>query len=505
MVLASQACGGVYRVFRVTPRLQASNVDPNWSELFAISGPLRNMRVMADAELLATGPGSGEASLLTGLLSHEDIQLWRYGDDGPPRGTPHLTSASGQRVAVGWAVAQLAPPGASSSYTLAWVVGEHAFHAELVGEPSLAASTDSRTKAYEYLDPDQAAIRRTADAVAACAARQIHADLYVTNREYLHQLTRPIGQGVTFCTPRDALALVGLYLRTQGEFLTWKDPGSNAVHRLDKRTYFWVGARELLSEGWRWYAACVGHAVGQDLTSDAHDLTYLGGAVFQRITRVLQARDNLLRAMNCKQDNNVAEDAMIALDTCLIFLMGALDASARVAHRVLGLPPGKVREAGWQRRDWLRSVEAVAPVLAEVAADTPGSDIVTILSRLRNTVHAAGLQALAIGPRGHREGTLAGLTCREGNQVLDAADRQGGRGVWGLQNLVEGRLHFDPGVLLEQLLPRVIGVMNKIMAATPVEQLARVSLKADDSLPPGDQDPAFGKQERQSIRWQLGM
>ena len=92
-----------------------------------------------------------------------------------------------------------APPGSLTTHTLAWAVNQLPFHADLVGEPVLAASTDSRARAYETLDPDQAIARRTADAVAACAARQIEADLYVTNREYLHQLTRPIGHGRSSC------------------------------------------------------------------------------------------------------------------------------------------------------------------------------------------------------------------------------------------------------------------------------------------------------------------
>ena len=312
---------------------------------------------MADAELLGGVPNSGSVeNLLAGLLTHEDIQLWRYRDDGPPPGTPQPTSTSGQRVAVGWAVTKPAPPGGSATHTLAWSVGQQAFHADLVGEPVLAASTDSRTTAYKMLDPDQAAARRAADAVAACAARQIKADLYITNREYLHRLTRPIGRGVTFCTPREALALVGLYLRIQGEFLIWKDQSSGTAYPFDKGLYYWVGARELLPAGWRWYAACVAHSEGQDQTADARDLTYLGRAVFQRITRVLQARDELLRAMNCKQDNNVAEDALTSLDTCLVFLMGALDAVARIAHHVLGLRPDQAHHAGWQRSRWLQDV-----------------------------------------------------------------------------------------------------------------------------------------------------
>ncbi len=78
------------------------------------------------------------------------------------------------------------------------------------------------------------------------------------------------------------------------------------------------------------------HPCAAGMAPGADDLTYLGSAVF-RIMRTLQARDDLLRAMNRKQDIDIAEDALIALDTCLVFPMGALDAAARVAHRVLGL------------------------------------------------------------------------------------------------------------------------------------------------------------------------
>ena len=458
---------------------------------------------MVDAELLGGAPGSWTVeNLLAGLLTHEDIQFWRYRDDGPPPGTPQLTSTSSQRVAVGWAVAKPAPPGSSATHTLAWSVDKQAFHTELVGEPVLAASTDSRTKAYETLDPDQAVARRAADAVAACAARQIKADLYITSREYLHRLTRPIGQGVTFCTPREALAFVGLYLRTQGEFLIWKDQRSGTPYRFDKGLYYWVGARELLPAGWRWFTACVAHAAAQGWTPDAHDLTYLGGAVFQRITRVLQARDDLLRAMNCKQDNNVAEDALTALDVCLVFLMGALDAAARIAHRVLGLRPDHVHRAGWQRGGWLQDVAAKEPSLAAVA--TAGADTLTILSRLRNTVHEAGLPALAVGLPGRREGTLVGLPRADSDRILEAADRRGGREAWGLQERLPGRLHAEPGVLLERLLPSVIELLNELMTATPVEELG-VSLKPEDRVPPRGRGDAFGELERHSIRWQLGL
>jgi len=126
-----------------------------------------------------------------------------------------------------------------------------------------------------------------------------------------------------------------LYLRSQGTFLIGKDPGSKSTYSFNQGLYYWVGTRELLPEGWRWFKACVDH---DSAAQGPSDLIYLGGAVFQRVARVLRARDDLQRAMNQAQDNDVADDALTALDTCLVFLMGAIDAAARVAHAVLGLP-----------------------------------------------------------------------------------------------------------------------------------------------------------------------
>ena len=267
--------------------------------------------------------------------------------------------------------------------------------------------------------------------------------------------------------------------------------------------FYWVGARELLPAGWRWFSACVEHAHSLGSAHGLDDLVYLGGAVFQRITRVLQIRDDLLRAMNRRQDNDTAEDALIVLDVCLIFLMGAVDATARVAHRVLGLPPGGSYQAKWQNPSWLNSVATVAPALAaNVAASIPGHDALTILRLLRNSVHETGLTAMGIGLPGLREGTLIGLPSADRERILAAADRLGGRTEWGLRELIPGRLHAEPDLLLERLLPAVIELLNELMATTPVENLSGVSLTPEKHSPP--RDSPFGERERSSVRWQLG-
>jgi hypothetical protein len=209
--------------------------------------------------------------------------------------------------------------------------------------------------------------------------------------------------------------------------------------------------------------------------------------------------------MNRRQDNDVAEDALIALDTCLIFLMGAMDATARVAHRVLSLPPNGVYQAKWQNHSWLASVAAEAPPLTAIVADsTPGHDALTILRLLHNSVHEAGLTAMGVGLPGRREETLAGLPGADRARIVAAADRNGGRAEWGLRELIPGRLHAEPAILLERLLPATIKLLNELMAATPVEDLSGVSLTPEKHAPPQDRNSPFGERERLSIRWQLG-
>jgi hypothetical protein len=92
-----------------------------------------------------------------------------------------------------------------------------------------------------------------------------------------------------------------------------------------------------------------------------------------------------------------------------------------------------------------------------------------------------GLTAMGVGLPGRREETLAGLPDADGARILAAADRNGGRAEWGLRELIPGRLHAEPAVLLERLLPAIIKLLNELMAATPVEDLSGVSLTPENT------------------------
>jgi hypothetical protein len=138
-------------------------------------------------------------------------------------------------------------------------------------------------------------------------------------------------ESVAVARPADALTLVSLDLRWRGEYYVWASADGRDTSKFNRGLFYWVGTRELLPAGWRWFSACIEHdaAVGSD------NLTSLGGSVFQRVSRACSQRDALHRALSRLQDNDIAADALAALDSTSLMLSAALDATARVAHRRL--------------------------------------------------------------------------------------------------------------------------------------------------------------------------
>lgn len=460
---------------------------------------------MVDADLLPDDFSWTPTGLLAGLLTHDLIQLYRYADDGPPAAVPWTANRWGDGEHVkGWAVLGEHDP-SYGIWPVQWADKDSVTGGAVSGNATEVAERDESTAAYGELSPEEAARRRRADALAAQVAETIQADVYITERPYLHALTWSLAQPVSFLCPEAALRFLSLYLRAQRQFYIYKWQGGSST--VNRGLFYWIGTREFLPAAWRWFSACVQHSQG----GRPDQLLYTGQSALQRVDRALELRDQVHIALNQPQDNDVAEDALVAFDSCLVFLMGALDAVARVAHETLGLPEKQRRNAGWQRRDWLKLVTAAAPELATlVTPGSPGAAALTVLTTLRNTVHSAGLTAVGIGTAtAQREGTLinlaSGIDEAETEQLLTAMDALGGRQKWGLERSLPGLQLVDPGILLEQLFLRVIQLLDELMAATPVESLAGVALTAAQAAPPPDPRGTFSEHNRQSIHWQLGL
>jgi hypothetical protein len=329
------------------------------SALFEERPSLRKLVVLADDDLLAS-PSDATLSpgvVLTGLLTHPYVTLLRYRDGGPPSDTPRREygpPVARQSAAEGWA--ELEPEERAGIRGLVYTRASGVTHAGVLGSRTVFARRDISSPAYANLDPTDAADRRERDALALGVAEAAHADLLITQRPYLlAEGLRPLG--VTVCTPSEALAIVGLYLRSQNAYVIWRGSEGIGSFGMNKGLYYWVGTRELLTAAWRWFTACVQESHG----SGDGTLLDLGQSLLTRVQRVLEARDRFHRVFNLPQNNDAASEALTGLDSALVLLMGAVDSSARVAHLVLGLP-GDARNAGWQRsRIWLPQVAAAEP------------------------------------------------------------------------------------------------------------------------------------------------
>ncbi|MDF3292353.1 hypothetical protein [Streptomyces silvisoli] len=454
---------------------------------------------MADADCLVSndsGPWSPEL-VLSGLLTHEFVKLYRYADDGPAADLPRKKYGPFTKAVPGW-VELLAADAGAHVRQLTYADSESAGRGGIIGNRAQIAQADVAAKSYQELGEATACVRREADSLAAQAAETVHADLFITERPYLRESKIPYG--VTVCTPQEALALIGLYLRMQGLYITYRGPDGRGTYSMNKGLYYWVGTRELLPAAWRWFAACVQHSIGVgDQT-----LINLGGSLLRRLQTALQNRDELHRSLNLEQNNDTALEILDRLDVILVSLMGAIDVAARVAHHALDLQSG-IYAAAWQKKNWLKEVQAKNPGLAAaVGPNTPGRHTVTILRLLRNSVHGEALSSLAVRNMSGPIETRVHLPQADSTEILAAMDALGGRADWGVKEIIRGRWDADPGMLVEHLVPHIVDLLNDLMKRTPVEQLSHVSVTPKDELPPTDPQGPFNPRERESIRWQFG-
>ena len=507
------------------PRLNRSNPvvpgRPEWTEwpqpgqrltgaLFETRPSLRRLIVLADDELLASPNDAtlDQKVLLTGLLTHPYVELLRFSNDGPPPNAPRRETGPPvalQSAAEGWA--ELQAPDGSDVRGVVYAASSGVGYTGIWGNRPEAARRDASSSVYVDLAPDDAAERRERDALALGVAEVVHADLFITERAYLFARRLPV-QGVTVCKPSEALALVGLYLRSQQAFVIWRGTDGFGSLNMNEGLYFWVGTRELLPAAWRWFAACV----QQSNPANDRTLLELGESLLRRVQRALEARDRFHRAFNLPQNNDTARAVLSELDSILVSLMGAVDVSARVAHVVLGIA-GNVRNAGWQNdQQWLPRVATAESALGALFnAGTVHTHALTVLRLMRNTVHGQMIRSIALQQPGRMLETAIVLPVSASDEaaILSAIDALGGRGSWGASS-GPYRWLVDPGVFIEQLLPQIVTMLNEVMTNTPVERLSQVHLTQADCQPPalnpatGGMD-TFGERSRLSIRWQLGL
>lgn len=461
---------------------------------------LEILTVVIDAELI-DGLGASDAPspqlLLAGLLTHEFIRLLRYSDEGPPADLPRHSDVLSDKAVAGWIVVT----GNESEQDWCGVLAADDDSVQQTGFFGHAADTagrDEQDRSYTQLADDNAAERRRFDVIAAKAAEAVDADILITKRPYLHNATWEIADGLLIATPEQALPLVSLYLRAQHEFIGWRDISGKSTTKLGEGSFYSTAAVELIPRSWPVLRALIEHAqAGGERRPFELVRTMLG-----RLQQTLVARDGMYWALNRPQDNDTADETLSAFDLALLTLMGAVDASARVADHLLNLKREE-QTPGWHRKAWRARARNASDDIDKVFDDGQPQNALTILTRLRNTIHGSQLGPLAVATSRRQIRTLIALPSDAEHQLLSAMTNRGGREAWGVTAPIRGRAYADPARLLDALVADIAAFLDALMGAMPTASLSGVN-PANAPLPQ-TRLSVFGQVPRESILWQLGL
>jgi hypothetical protein len=492
----------------VPPRQQRLSHTPSWPEAkppkrrtaFSRRPALEVLSVVIDASLMedhTVGVNLTRRHLLQGLLTHDLVSLLRYSDSGPPADVQHAPDPY-PAAASGWLVVGDFDP-IMNDWPVTAYDGETITETGFGGDLPTFAERDADDRSYARLDAEEASAKRRADVVAAQAAKAIDADLFITTRPYLHSAAWIIVDGLVIATPEQALPLVGLYLRAQGEFVVWRNVDGRGSWTRNRGLFYARGAFELVPHGWTTLTALAYEAQsgGGDRVA-----AQLARTLFWRLEQTLVARDNMYWALNMPQDNDVADEALSAFDIAVLMLMGAVDASARIVHRLLNLE--REKPAAWQDKDWRKLVRSVSPLLGKVAGTSTHQESLRILRGLRNTIHGPRLDPLAVAGELKHERTAVQLPADEQERMLVAMKNLGGLARFGVERFGGDRYHADPAKLLDAILARITKMLDVVLEEIPVPKFPTAH---QGVITPQQQfaHAAFGDVPGESVLWQLDL
>lgn len=457
---------------------------------------MRPMRLMVDAEITAR-VDDDLVTYLMELTEGSQFERYLHADDGPPADAPRRTIGDNPPAVDGWV------------YTCAdqWPHIERV----VVGNPEGPWSTgvwreDPRFELLpvaavpsSYVDSPHPRGRMRSDLTALLVADAVEADAYVTEREFLLEREFDLARSVTVLHPREALPVVGLYLRSQGAYVVKRTRyGFNWLETPPRFYFFWAAAHHLLPASAQWSGAFAG-------TDDDDVRRHLPASLHQRVAGVLDTRDQLLGVLAVPQGNQSGEDALTLMTQIALWFMGAFDVAALVARHCLGLDIPEERSA-WQRQEWQLAVRRRSPGLAAlVEPGSEGGHVLTILREIRNVIHGEAMSPLMFqrGSDGPTETRVKIPKSREA-ALLASIDALGGPELWGAEVLWPNDLHLAAGPFMEQLVSRGIGLLNALMEATAA---GRPTAAAEDRSAFAAEYPLHPMLPRagQRIRWQLGL
>jgi hypothetical protein len=259
--------------------------------------------------------------------------------------------------------------------------------------------------------------------------------------------------------PLEALKVIGLFLRSRGEYHVSGPPG--VIYGLDAMWFYLELLRAKEPRLWRNSAAWV------QIIKTHPGVARLNGSLIARCRRALEARDAIGVQFYQQMSWRTADLMLYHFDYLTVLLVGAFDASARIACLAHNLPMRRQQVSFWNSHFNVRLAPCAAALHA-VAVSHEMQLLRPLMKGLRNTIHGPMLQPIMYTKAGHPSLSLVEVD-DGGRKVWDAADRMGGTEAWGLATI--GGYYFEPYTYATRLLDVSVELLGRVADATGVDRL----------------------------------
>lgn len=415
----------------------------------------RRLLVVLDTDTIGLkANGTDDSTLLAGLLQDDDIEVYRFSDRGVPESAPTVDTEGWGSAPIGWLqVTPVEEPAATRTYGLRWSDGNTIRDAAVGGDmvPAIAMGI-------AQVRGEKPKFEGTPDALLVAVANEIEADVLITRRHGLRSLQSSFVRGLTIVDVADAVSIGGLFLRSRGKYFGVTSP--KLTLSFNKTGFFEASALLFLPH----QLEVLDRSRMLAAERNEQDAAGLAAAAFRRVSRSIERRDQVWRLIDQPQNSDVAEDLLAIFEALLASLMGAVDATARLAHVIHRLP-GEIHLVGWQKPQWSKGLKDGAPHLWEAVHARPSHlSVLTALRLLRNTIHAEGLESVAVQKSSHTVATWMRIPRMDGQKIADAASQIAPLTEWGIQRLDSGTFLVDPGHLMDRLIPSILIFLADVQA-----------------------------------------
>jgi hypothetical protein len=270
------------------------------------------------------------------------------------------------------------------------------------------------------------------------------------------------------CLPSEALKIMGLLFRVHGDFRY------AGIDRCPKWLFYKRLINHKLPSMGKYFNACLYSSTLRP--DDITDITILGQSIFQRCIRAIQAHDEIGRLFYVEQNNEIRDEAMYHFDYLTLLLSGVLDAQARVAYRAYVGPDSDKSTVSFRNSGF---VDKLDPSFVAFLKSSYFEDISNIISKMRNTIHGAGLTTFAYN-KANSQKSFVQIPDIDAQKIWNTTESYDSAIKWGLQKFPDNTIAFEPYAFSQQLIDRTLDIVNTIASLTQVEKLFPLGAEVPD-------------------------